>query len=366
MRILFWSGTFWPRVGGIEVLAADFLPALRARGHEVAVITAAPGPGRDDAMEQVGITVHRLPFEIDRLGSGELAARVFALRRRVAAIKRDFAPDLIHLNVGGASDIFHWLTANAHPAPLVAAVHGEWAPEHEPVMKQTLEGATWTLGCSEFILSTARHLAPSIGARSSVILNGLSAPSPPPGPLQANNPCLVCVCRLVRSKGVDLAIEAFAMVVREVPRARLLIAGDGPERAELERQIEGLGLQDRVRLLGVLPRREVFDLLDQATAVLVPSREEAFGLTAIEAAWMARPVIASVVGGLPEVVAHGETGLLVEPHSPGAIARAALHLLLHPEAAVRMGQAGRKRAEQHFGLASYLAAHESLYLRLVR
>jgi glycogen(starch) synthase len=98
----------------------------------------------------------------------------------------------------------------------------------------------------------------------------------------------------------------------------------------------------------------------------MPSRwEEAFGLVALEAALMARPVVATRVGGLPEVVLDGETGLLVQKDDSGALARAVGFLLDHPEQAMSMGNAGRLRAKEVFSLARYVDAYDTLYRRLI-
>src|SRR5262245_25738909 len=107
MRVLFWSGTFWPRVGGFETLATELLPALRARGHELSVVTSREAPGRDGPLQLGSILIHRLAFDEDREVPEAHAARVLALRKQVALLKRDVAPELIHLNAGGASDFFH-------------------------------------------------------------------------------------------------------------------------------------------------------------------------------------------------------------------------------------------------------------------
>ncbi len=107
------------------------------------------------------------------------------------------------------------------------------------------------------------------------------------------------------------------------------------------------------------------ELMNSATLVVMPSRcDEPFGLVAVEAALMARPVVASCVGGLAEVVADGETGLLVDKEDPAALARAVAHLLEDPGTAERMGQAARRRAQELFGLDGVVDAYAGLYRRL--
>jgi glycogen(starch) synthase len=106
-------------------------------------------------------------------------------------------------------------------------------------------------------------------------------------------------------------------------------------------------------------------VINTATLMIVPSRyREPFALVAVEAAQMARPVVATRTGGLEETVAHGESGLLVEHESPGALADAIAFLFDHPVAAARLGSAGRRRAAELFGLERCVDAYERLYRRL--
>ena len=105
-------------------------------------------------------------------------------------------------------------------------------------------------------------------------------------------------------KGADIALEAFAHAVKRVPALELLVAGDGGERGALERRAAELGLCENVRFLGWVDPEGVSALLNRATLVLVPSRQEAFGQAALEAATAGRPVVASAVGGLPEIIRH--------------------------------------------------------------
>src|SRR5262249_53155861 len=144
----------------------------------------------------------------------------------------------------------------------------------------------------------------------SVIYNGIEAPPLAHAPLPFDAPRLLCVGRLAVEKGFDLALNAFASVARRFPKARLIIAGDGPVRSQLERQTGDLGLTGSVEFPGWVDPEDVVALINTSTMLLIPSRLESFPLVALQGALMARPVVASTVGGLPEIVVHGETGLL--------------------------------------------------------
>jgi glycogen(starch) synthase len=363
MRILFWSETFWPRVGGVENLAAKLLPALQSRGYEFVVVTWE-NIELPDVIHYQGIPVYRLPFFSGGRGSLE---PMLEIRRRVAKLKRDFTPDLVHINSYGRSVLFHLNTTGAHRAPVLVTLHQ--ALPDEPVEQDSLLGnllraADWVTACSASVLTHARRLVPEITPRSSFIANALEAPTFDPGPISFHPPRLLCLGRLVTEKGFDLALAAFQAVLSRFPGARLVIAGDGSERERLQQQMIRLELANSVEFAGKVAPETAAHLIDQSTLVLIPSRLEGFGLVALEAAWMARPVVATRVGGLPEVVVHEQTGLLVENENSQALAEAIAFLLDHPETATRLGRAARSRAEAVFGWERHVDTYDALYRKL--
>jgi glycogen(starch) synthase len=161
-------------------------------------------------------------------------------------------------------------------------------------------------------------------------------------------------------------LEAFAKIINHFPNTRLIITGDGPERRNLEQQVARSKLTGLVELAGFVTPGQVPALINSATLVLIPSREEAFSLVALEAALMARPVVATRVGGLPEVVLHGQTGLLVDNGNTDALAEAIRFLFADSEATRRMGQTARKRAIERFSWNQYVNAYDALYRNLAQ
>src|SRR5262249_15359544 len=145
---------------------------------------------------------------------------------------------------------------------------------------------------------------------------------------------------------------------------QLIIAGDGPERSSLEKQIVELDLSANVKLAGWVPPDNVPFLLNTATLVVIPSRAEGFGLVALQAALMARRVVATRVGGLPEVVVNGETGLLVEPEQQ-ALGEAVTFLLAGPQVAAAMGVKARRHAVNNFSFDRHVNAYDGLYRKVI-
>jgi glycogen(starch) synthase len=211
----------------------------------------------------------------------------------------------------------------------------------------------------------ARQLLPDIELPASHIYNGLATPSVVPTPLPFDAPRLLCLGRLAPNKGIDLALIALAAVIEHVPQVRLVIAGDGPARSELEQKTVELGLSDVVDFVGWVAMEQVPELINTATVVVVPSREwEALPLVALEAAFMARPVVAARDAGLPEAVLHEETGLLVETEDSAGLAQALIFLLENPKKAIQLGQAARQRALDVFSLQRFIDSYEALYVKL--
>lgn len=368
MRVLFWSELFFPYPGGIEIFAAKFLPAMHRRGIEFAVITSHAELELPDREIFADIPIYRFPFRSALRGRN--LRQLLAARQDVTNIKRTFAPDLIHLNALGPSALFLLQTLEAHSAPLLVTLHGEvlrgGADGGDTVLEKVLGAADWVSCVSNAVLERACELVPEIAGRSSVIHNGLQPSPVPPAPLPFTEPRLLCLGRLVPQKGFDLALTAFRELVDQFPHASLIIGGEGPMRAALEEQARTLGLTERVEFTGWIDPEQVPALINRATLVLLPSRREGLPLVSIQAAQMARPVVAARVGGLPEVVIDGETGVLIDPEDSAALARAIAFLLDHPHNTSQMGQAARQRAELFFGWTRYLDSVEKLYYQLVR
>jgi glycogen(starch) synthase len=367
MRILFWTEMFWPYLGGVEVLSSKLLAELRARGHELLVVTShldnATLPDHD---QRDGVRIERFNFRepLVRRDIRELAR----VRRRLAEVKEAFAADVVHLNFSGPSAYYHLATLEAHPCPWLVTVHrAAWQGEAGPetLTSKVLRTADWVSAVSEGVLASVRRLAGEVTPRSSIVYNGLERPELAAVPLPWTPPCLVCLGRLIHDKGFDVALDAFHSLVKRSPSIRLIIAGDGPARSDLEAQASALGVSGSVEFAGLLAQSEVPALMNRATLVLVPSRvDEGFGLVALEAALMGRPVVASDVGGLREVVINGETGLTFVREDAASLADAARLLLEDQALAERLGQAARNRATRKFSLAAAADGYEAIYRRL--
>jgi glycosyltransferase involved in cell wall biosynthesis len=174
----------------------------------------------------------------------------------------------------------------------------------------------------------------------------------------------VYVGRLSPEKDIATLLRATAIVVAQCPTFRLQIAGSGSCSAELAALTESLHLGGNVQFLGEV--RDVPPLLHGASGFVLPSLTEGLPLTVLEAMACGLPVVATRVGGTPEAVLEGNTGLLVSPREPAQLAAALLQIHTNPEMARQMGLAGRARVETHFDVRTMVASYESLYADLLQ
>jgi glycosyltransferase involved in cell wall biosynthesis len=171
------------------------------------------------------------------------------------------------------------------------------------------------------------------------------------------------IAALVPHKGQRDLIDAAAMVVREIPDARFLILGQGELRETLERQVRHLHLEKHVLLAGFRP--DALSLLKSFDLFVMSSVQEGLGTSLLDAMACSKPVVATTVGGIPEVVVDGETGMLVEPRQPRQMASAIVRFLKSATARREMGAAGRARVEARFTVERMVAETMGVYERVV-
>jgi glycosyltransferase involved in cell wall biosynthesis len=342
LSIAIYNLTTTTKVGGVESFVWDLSRELAKRGHSVTIIGGA-GEQREVAE---GVCVITYPF-IKRSFWQALPPlrRAYAEAKLLERLSMSLSalPQLIR----GGYDIVHLqkpydmapaLLARISGGPrVVLGCHGE----------DFYRGDWWLARQVDAAVSCSRFNAQTVGARYDcaiqVIFNGFDSslfhPHPPDPALRStygDGPLLLYVGRLMPWKGVDTALHA----LRYLPKATLLIAGDGEERERLQRLAQELGIMQRVRFLGVVPRQQLPRLYSTVDLLLATSyASETFGISLVEAQACGLPVVASRFGGFPEVVDEGRTGLLVPPRDPSALAEAATAILEHPERRAAMATA---------------------------
>jgi len=328
--------------------------------------------------ERAGVRV--LPLAMDHFGGLRKNIRAY---RQLAKILRSEHFDLVqtHTSVAGA---LGRVAARTHTqAPVVHMLHAFASHAHRSrltrrvglLIERRLDRWTdWYIAGSRAMVQ--RGVSQKIFTADKVVLisNGIDLArfSTPAGDdlhlddtVSINGHAGVTVGflgRLEKQKGVAYLIRAAAIVRKQNRNVRFLIAGEGALRTQLERLASQLAVADTVEFVGW--KHDIARFLKQIDIMAMPSLWEAFGLSAAEAMALERPVIASHIEGLPEVVEAGCTGLLVPPADPEALARAILELAADPARRRMMGQMGRARVEELFTVDRMIRRHEEFYERV--
>ena len=170
------------------------------------------------------------------------------------------------------------------------------------------------------------------------------------------------VGRLRPVKGVEYGIRAFAKALEQNPNMKLALVGEGDQRNQLESLSTELGIENNVRFLGA--RKDLPNVFSACDSVIMPSLNEGFPRVAIEAMASSKPVIATRVGGVPEAIIDGQSGILVPSKDVEAMAKAIVNIATNSELSNRLGLAARQRTEQRFTASNYVARLDEMYTRL--
>jgi len=354
-------------LGGAERLLMNALPFLdRERFDYRFAAFDADGP-LAAACARAGLRLERLPA---KAAPGPRAVR--ALRRRL--VEEGIELVHAHLPVPGA---LARLATRGLPVRVVYTEHNTqemYRPPSRWLNRATYGWQDAVVAVSEGVgASAARAIGRRARARTQVVPNGIdpsvldeAAARPPSGPVPAAPPGALRVlvpATLARRKGQDVALAALGRL-HEQGRGgdvQLWLAGDGATQGALVRQARRLGVARVVRFLG--RRSDVFALYRIADATLLPSRHEGHPLALLEAMALGRPVVATRVGGVPEIVREGYTGLLVPPDDPAALAAALLRLRDQPALRDALGRAAAADVRARFHVRRTVSALEALYRR---
>ncbi|MFE1308914.1 glycosyltransferase family 4 protein [Streptomyces sp. NPDC058755] len=338
-----------------------FLDAIRSlRGSGAAVEVILPGHGRlAEHLRADSVPVRTADFPILRRSLlaprplAALAAQAWSTVRGLAASIRSMAPDVVYVNT---ITLPHWLAAGRKArVGVICHVHelDQLPGPLASVLLSPLLLADRLIVNSQATQRYVRSRLPGVGSRASLVYNGFDmAATLPPPPSFGRRRRLLLVGRLSPRKGQDVAIEALSLLVQRGHDVVLELVGDTFDgyqwyEAGLRRQAASLGLADRVEFTGY--RTDTSSAYAKADVILVPSTLESFGNVAVEGLAAGRPVLATAVGGLPEIVEDGVNGILFPPGDAAALAAGVGHLLSDPAKAAVMGAHGARAVRARFG-----------------
>ena len=346
-------------ISGSEAHLLQLLPDLRERGWDVRFLMLHEDePGAWEFAEalrarKVPVDDVRLRADVDPIAFGEVSAHLLRLRPRI------LHTHLVH------ADVYGQFAGSLARVPLRLSTKHGFNEFREGRWFGFADRSVGSFAHIHIAISQglAHYLAETEGfdERSFEIVHYGIASSGPAAPYGGASPRLLCIGRLIPIKGHLVLLRALAQARAIVPGVRLDVAGRGPLEPALRAYAAELGLVDAVRFLGFVS--PVQRAIEQSAIVVVPSLGEGFGMVALEAMERARPVIASAVGGLPEIVADGETGLVVPPSDAEALAEAIVALAGDRSRAAAMGAVGRERALTEFTPERCAGRIEVLYAR---
>ncbi len=345
--------------GGAQTYVAQLLPGLAGR-FDVVVAAHGDGPLRE-ATRAVGMRfvplrhVRRAISPRDLLGLLELVVLMRRLR-----------PDVVHANSSKAGVLGRVAAVLAGIPVRIFTVHGWAFSAHSGLLSTLYRWADRLVEplTTRIVCVAERERAAGLAARTCraertvVIPNAVDVAAAPPSRHDGDPPVVVAVGRLAYPKDPLTLIRALDLARAQPWRA--VLVGDGPDRPVVEAEIEARGLTGAVTLAG--GRDVVPVLLAGADVFALSSRSEGAPMSILEAMAAGLPVVASDVGGVREQVADGETGLLVPPADPHALAAALERLLADPRLRLGLGEAGRARAREHFDIGAARDAHVAVYL----
>lgn len=354
-RALITAPYFKPNGGGLEEYAYQIAKGLQdTRGWQVTVATSGRKPDAGTGDFQ-GVRVHRLPYWLT-LSNTPLG---FRWRRRLKQIIAAERPDVIitHAPVPGMIDLTAGLAGNI---PFVVTYHyGSMLKGDrliDPVIRsyeslllpRALRGARGLILTSTFVQRTAL-LRPYTG-KSIVINPGIDASFYPPRPVRQAGHTLIHIGGLKcgeRHKDLLTSLRVTTELRKTYPDVRLIVVGNGNHQQYFERQADQLGITGNVEFRGLLARKDLLAAYHCADVLITPSRTEAYGMVLIEAMASGLPVVASSVGGIPEVVTDDETGFLVQPGDVAGFTRKISKLFDDAALRERFSRNGLRAATAH-------------------
>jgi glycosyltransferase involved in cell wall biosynthesis len=361
-------------IGGAEGQLVQLLAGMDRKRFSpvVCCLSSASGAYADD-IRNLGIEVHEVGFRGLRLTRSP--AQVFVEVSRLARLIRAQHPDIVHGFLFWAYVLGAFTARTAGVRTVISSRRSlgtfkarRW---HYLLLERVANALTTLVIANSRAVRTdaiqQERLAPK---KVVVIYNGVEIRPTEPVPsriadelrLEEARTVVTVVANFIRYKGHRFFLEAWRTVVLAIPSAVAVLVGDGPERAACEKWVLQHGLARSVRFVG--SRRDIPEILAATNIVVHPSLEEGFSNAILEAMAAGRPVIATAVGGNPEAVDDGRTGILVPPRNPERLAAAILGLAAEPDRAHAMGEAGRAKVMRCFSLDQMVSAYQDCYERV--
>jgi len=358
MKILMFTTDYLPNVGGVAAHVYELAKAICEAGHQATVVTnVQDGANLQEGPPRVLRVSERLRWL--PLGRGRRAQFVINLLRPMLGELRDC--DVVH---------FHTVDPLSRTLSVIWRSQPQIATNHTSLFVSDAGDPRRVMPWQQFLRRMDGVIAPSAELASLTaavtqkaepvryIPNGVDASKFHPQvsgsdfrdryAIRSDEALVLCPRRLVKKNGCTFLARATPAITKAEQSARVLFVGNGPERPNIEAELDAAGCLDRAVFTGNIPNGEMPAVYAAADVVVVPSLIEATSISALEAMATARAVVATRVGGLPALVEHGRTGYLVEPGDESGLAAAICELLADRSRRARMGQLARNRVLREF------------------
>jgi len=385
LRVVIVNSFSGPNIGRYGTRAIPLIKGLLAEGAQVGVVAAA-GSGFAHAAIEAGAKVDAVAMGAFHMGRLKRSIHHMAWRMNANLVVgtsffsnmlvRRGAPDSAHVvnivsRIPSSAFDFSGGKVSFSPKELVGQTKRKFNDVYVALSQAVSDALVENGVPAAEIVVIPNGIDADAFVDAAINVTGSGAPKmPEDDPRLHDHPLVFAVARnLVESKGVDILEEAADKVLHDWPTDTTIeapnfrVAGTGADKEALIESLREKGIADRFEIMGFAP--QISRWYRASDVVAMPSRSEAVAVVALEAMAHGKPVVAFQVGGIPEVVIDGETGLLVPPEDTEAFAAALTELLLDPERAQKMGAAGEKRAREHFSEKKMLESYIRLFNELV-
>ena len=362
----------YPTVGGSGILATRLGVELSKRGHEIHFISYER-PFAIQGVDHENLSVHLV--SIPEYPLFKYPPYTVSLASEIAQVSQKYGLDLVHVHYAIPHSVSAFLAKMLTDVPYIVTFHGSDVtilgrdPSFLPVNVMSLEKADGLTAVSKYLREqalTTLGLEKDISIVSNFVDANVFSPAEPfrTQGYSARQCVVIHVSNFRPIKRIEDLVEAMRIVVKRAVGIRLILVGDGPERQRIELLVKELGLQKNVLMTGF--RTDVPELLRCSDILVLCSDNESAGLSLIEAMSSGLPVVGTRVGGIPEIVEDGKTGLLVPPRSPEELADRILKLNSDSELRLKMGLEARRTVLERFAVDKVIPEYEEVYRQVVR
>lgn len=365
------------RVGGVDYVAGNLAGYLERRGHKVLFMHPDQNWFLERRVTTWGFQGYKLSFRgpfVEKHIIRGLISFVCFLPLTLVQIGRVLVQnkiDVINLHFPSTNMFYFAICARLLNIPLITSIHGA------DIFPDGMRRNHYSFGLQVVLKISDRIVAPSkaflrefvdlfanFGQKSLFIHNGINLDEiesvDKMEDADSSKRYILCMAAHKAKKGIDMLIEAFAKVAEKEKEVELFIVGNGPLRAEHEKMAQKFGVDARVKFINEVGRAQAIHLLKGCEIFVLPSRSEPFGIVVAEAMACGKPVVASAVEGLREIVKDGETGILVQPQAPETFCKAICAILRDTSLMSALGRNGYARVREKFLCDHNGAAYEEL------